>query len=298
MGKGLKEMNKMGRIISGLKSKKNGYCRITHKKGWLGYLEDGDMVFTPQDLKKEILRVVNKNPPRGERLFDLSWCQQEERLHFTMLSLKKPKLDPPVQPYRTEEALERFIVRSNSNRFYNQIPIGGGKESIDIGIKESDSKFIFVELKPWDSGNNPLYALIESLKNLIEYWIIPKEKIPENKKYEHIELMVLAPIDYYRTYELLESDGKRSENNLSVVRKTLAKIGSEFKDFNLAAISFMALPDFGEPEFLQKCWEVYKEKFKGQTKELVQLIKAHAIPLLARDRWKLVVSTDEIIAVR
>jgi len=54
MGKGLKEMNKMGRIISGLNSKKNGYCRITHKKGWFGYLKDGDMVFTPQDLKKEI----------------------------------------------------------------------------------------------------------------------------------------------------------------------------------------------------------------------------------------------------
>ena len=199
-----------------------------------------------------------------------------------------------MQPYRTEEALERFIVRSNGDRFYNQIPIGGGKESIDIGIKESDSKFIFIELKPWDSGNNPLYALIESLKNLVEYWTIPKEKLPENKKYEQIELMVLAPIAYYQTYRLLEPNGMRSERNLSVVGDTLAKIGSEFKEFNLAAISFMALPDFGEPEFLQKCWEVYKEKFKGQTRESVQLTSAHAIPFLARDRWKLVVSTDEI----
>jgi hypothetical protein len=42
------------------------------------------------------------------------------------------------------------------------------------------------------------------------------------------------------------------------------------------------------------CWEVYKEKFKGQTKELVQLTRVHAMPLLARDRGKLVVSTGEI----
>jgi len=168
-------MNKMKRIISGLKSEKNGYCRITHKRGWFGYLKDGDTAFTPQDLKKTIVRVVEKNPPRGEKLFNLDWCRQGKRSHFTMLP-KKLKLEVPVQPYRKEEALERFIVLSNGDRFYNQIPIGGGKESIDIGIKESDSKFIFVELKPWESGNNPLYALIESLKNLIEYRTILKRK--------------------------------------------------------------------------------------------------------------------------
>ena len=287
-------MNNMEMIISGLKSEKNGYCRITQKRGWFGYLEDGDVVFTPQDLKKKIVRVVRENPPKGKKLFDLNWCQHEKRFHFTMLSPKKPKLGPPVQPYRTEEALERFIALSNGDRFYNQIPIGGGKESIDIGIKESHSKFIFVELKPWDSGNNPLYALIESLKNLIEYRTILKRKIAKIEEYKHIELMVLAPVAYYRKYELLEPNGMRSENNLSVVRDTLAKIKSEFKEFNLATISFRALPDFGKPEFLQKCWEVYKEKFKGQTKESVQLTRAHAIPLLARDRWKLVVSPDEI----
>lgn len=287
-------MNNMKRIISRLKSEKNGYCRIKHKQGWFGYLEDRDMVFTPQDLKKTILRVVNENPPRGKKLFDLNLCQQGERLHFTMLPPKKSKLEPPVQPYRTEEALERFIRLSNGDRFYNQIPIGGGKESIDIGIKESDSKFIFVELKPWESHDSPLYALIESLKNLIEYRTILKRKIAEIEEYKHIELMVLAPIDYYRTYRLLEANGARSEDKLSVVRDTLAKIGSEFKEFNLAAISFMALPDIGKAEFLQKCWEVYKEKFKGQTKGLVQLTRAHAIPLLARDRWKLVVATDDI----
>ena len=37
-------------------------------------------------------------------------------------------------------------------------PIGGGKESIDIGIKASDSKYVFVELKPWKTNNSPIYV--------------------------------------------------------------------------------------------------------------------------------------------
>jgi hypothetical protein len=291
---GVKEMNKMERIISGLRSGKNGYCRITQKQGWFGYLKDGDMGFTPQNLKKTILSVVKEYPPRGEKLFNLNLCQQEDRLRFTMLPPKDRKLEPPVQPYRIEEALERFIRLSNGDRFYNQIPIGGGKESIDIGIKESDSKFIFVELKTWDSTNNPLYALIESLKNLVQYRIILKRKNPKILEFEHIELMVLAPVTYYRTYRLLEPNGMRSENNLSVVRDTLAKIRSEFEECNLAAISFMALTDIGKAEFLQKCWEIYKGKFNGKKKGTIKLTKANVISLFARNHWKLVVSTDEI----
>lgn len=78
-------------------------------------------------------------------------------------------MTPDKIPYRTEEALERLIVVSNGDNFYNQIPIGGGKESIDIGVKESESEFTFIELKPWGNQNSPLYALVESLKNLLEY---------------------------------------------------------------------------------------------------------------------------------
>ncbi len=288
-------MNKMERIISEMNAGKNGYCRIKHQEGWFGYLEDGDTVFTPQNLKKTILRVVNEDPPRGKKLFNLNWCQKEKRLHFTMLTPKKLKSEPPVQPYRTEEALERFIVISNGDTFYNQIPIGGGKESIDIGIKESDSRFIFVELKPWKSNDSLLYALIESLKNLVEYRIILKRKIAEIEEYKYIDLMILAPAAYYQKYELLDPNGRRSEDKLSVVRDTLAKIVSEFREFNLVTVSFMVLPDIGKLEFLHKCWEVYKEKFKGQTKESVRLTRAHAMPLLKRDHWRLLVSTDEII---
>ena len=141
-------------VISHLQSNKAKYCRITHKRGWLEYLKDGDLVFTAQELHQTLRKVIDSDQmrPKGNKLFCL-----RRKYNFTIKADKAP--------YRTEEALERFIVVSNAENFYNQIPIGGGKESIDIGIKENDSKFTFVELKPWSSANPPLYALVENLKN-------------------------------------------------------------------------------------------------------------------------------------
>ena len=158
MAKNKKDTTNIEKIIENLNTIKNDFCRVRHKRGWLGYLKDGDTVFTPQELKDTIEKVINNNPPKGDKLFDLSLSKHHS---FTMLSEEKPE--------RPEEALERFVVISNGVNFYNQIPVGGGKESIDIGIEENKSKFIFIELKPWVSGNSPMYAIIESLKNLVEY---------------------------------------------------------------------------------------------------------------------------------
>ena len=107
-------------------------------------------------------------------LSHLGWLKTFSNILFT---IKKDK-----KPYRAEEALERFIIISNADNIYNQIPVGGGKESIDIGIKESDSKFKFVELKSWRSNNSPIYAIVESLKNLIEYRIIIEREIKPIQK--------------------------------------------------------------------------------------------------------------------
>jgi len=258
-------MNNMERIIKDLNAKKNSYCRIRHKQGWLDYLEDGDTVFTPQELKDKITRVVNQYPPRGKKLFDLSLSKHRS---FTMLSKEKPK--------RPEEALERFIVISNGDNFYNQIPVSGGKESIDIGIKENESKFIFIELKPWDSDNSPMYAIIESLKNLVEYQTIIDKEIKKIEEFEERELMILAPSDYYESYELT------NDKNLSVLKETLTKISEEFK----TPITLMEL-DIEVEFFFKKCRELYK----GPGKEFVNVSKQNAIPALARDQWKLLVSS-------
>jgi hypothetical protein len=255
-------MNNMERIIEDLNTKKNGYCRIRHKRGWLGYLKDGDTVFTPKELKATIEEVIDNNPPKGEKLFDLDYCKKEGRRSFTMLKTKKPG--------RPEEALERFIVISNDDdKFYNQIPVGGGKESIDIGIKD-ESKFIFIELKPWDRGNSPMYAIIESLKNLMEYQKI-KKKI---KRFKERELMILAPSDYYESYKLT------NDENLSKLKKTLTKISEEFK----TPITFMELI-IEKDSFFKKCRELYKGPGK------VTVSKQNAINGLARDQWKLLVSS-------
>jgi hypothetical protein len=260
-----KDMNNMKRIIEDLNAKKNRYCRIKHKRGWLDYLKDGDTVFTPQRLKDKITRIVKKYPPRGKKLFDLSLSKHHS---FTML--------PEEKPGKPEEALERFIVISNGDNFYNQIPVGGGKESIDIGIKENKSKFIFIELKPWNHGNSPMYAIIESLKNLVEYQTIIDEEIKKIEEFEEIELMILAPSDYYESYKL------NNDKNLSVLKDTITEIGKEFD----TVITFMELiieKDF----FLEECRKIYK----GPGKEVVTVSKQNAIDALKRNQWKLLVSS-------
>jgi len=153
--------NIMKRIIAATDSEKDGYCRIKQKRGWLDFLEDAELPFSPQDLHNTLWKIIDtgQNRPRGDKLLYL-----RKRNNFTITKDKKP--------YRTEEALERFIIRSNTDDFFNQVPIGGKKESIDIGIREGNSKITFVELKSWRSSDSPIYAIVESLKNLIQYRII------------------------------------------------------------------------------------------------------------------------------
>lgn len=251
------------KVISKLHSEKDGYCRITHKKGWFGFLEDGDLIFKPDELHKGLKRIIEEYPPRGEKLFCL-----EKRKIFTVTNEKEPN--------RPEEALERFIVASNPENFYDQIPIGGGKESIDIGIKPSHEKFIFVELKPWSNTNTPLYAIVESLKNLIEYRFILENGNENVPRFKEVDLIVLAPQSYYDDYRLDRSGGlqnlKRALNDLSI-------------EFN-TNISLMVL-QIEKRDFDKIC----KEK-KIDEQGRIRVSDRDALPELARDQWKLLVSSE------
>ncbi|HPD60147.1 MAG TPA: hypothetical protein PKV48_00085 [Thermodesulfobacteriota bacterium] len=265
--------NIIDEVILKLKTKKDGFCRITHKKGWLGFLKDGDLVFAPNELHQILRQVINEFPPKGDKLFFL-----QKRDIFTVTSEKKP--------YRPEEALERFITASNPDNFYNQVPIGGRKESIDIGIKENESSYVFIELKPWSSTNSPLYAIIESLKNLIEYRIIHENNIKHDegcKHYDEVNLIILAPQSYYRDYGLVDSGG----NNMGIVKKSLNDLSSEFA----TNISLMALT-LKEDEFLDKCKRICEEK-KMTKQQSIRISKLDAIPELTRDQWKLVISSNK-----
>lgn len=271
--------NILNDVKSKLKTEKDGYCLINHKKGWLGFLGDGDLVFTPHELHQVLRQVIDSDGmrPRGDKLFYL-----RKRTNFTVTSDKKP--------YRPEEALERFISSSNpGQKISNQIPIGGGKESVDLGIEENDSRFVFIELKPWSSTNSPLYAIVESLKNLIEYRIIHEKEIrhyKDCKHYNEVDLIVLAPESYYRSYGLVGS----TADKIRVVKKALNDLSAEF-DTN---ISLMVLP-LKEDDFFNVCQKVCSKNKKTTGQEIISISRADSIPDLARDKWKVLVSADKIL---
>ena len=262
----------LNEVIAKLNSKKDGYCRITHKKGWLGFLEDGDLVFTPPELHQVFWEIFQNdgNKPRGEKLFCL-----RKRCNFTITSTRKP--------YRTEEALERFITASNPENYFNQIPIGGGKESVDIGIKGNGSRFTFIELKPWSSTNSPLYAIVESLKNLFEYRLIYEKKIKDIEYFKEVDLIILAPRSYYQEYGLIDS----SEDKISFVKKALNDLSSEF-DTN---ISLMELP-LEKEKFYDICRRVSDDKKKTTGQAIISISSADSVRELARGQWNLLVAAD------
>lgn len=266
----------MSLIVKELNAKKNRYCRITHKQGWLDFLVDGDPVFKidglPQVLKKAI--DTNEMRPRGEKLLTL-----RRRSNFTVKTDKTP--------YRTEEALERLIVVSNPGtkdyEIWNQVPIGGGKESADLGLKKGPN-FTFIELKAWDSKDSPLYAVMESLKNLVEYEIIQERKLkgPLGKE---IELCVLAPADYYRKFALLDKGGNIAPQAVEKITNLLQKLRKEFD----TRISLKSL-NLNESEFQSIIRNICKrERVERQTE--VGASEEDAIPSLKKDNWALIASS-------
>lgn len=107
----------IAQIIQQISATQEGRWRIHHKRCWLDYLNTGRLPFSPEQLHEVITQVLTlpDNLPRGEKLFHF-----RQKFNFTITEDRTP--------YRTEEALERFIVMANRNRMYNQTPIGGGKE--------------------------------------------------------------------------------------------------------------------------------------------------------------------------
>ena len=264
----MKKKGILKEVIANLPSVKNGYCRIKHRKGWLEYLQDGDTAFSPKELHNTLITVIDQEErrPRGEKLLFL-----RRKYAFTLM--------PDKTPYRTEEALERFIVVSNPDIF-NQIPVGGGKESIDIGFNKDDSKFVFVELKPWDSGDSPLYAVVESLKNLVEYRIIVDRNI-QDSKFDEIELMILAPVKYYQNFHLIDEARNLWMANVRTLEGTLCRLCAEFR----TQISFRYIP-IEKELFLQRCAKIYDSQ-KPEKQQIVALNDSDRINVLARENWTL-----------
>lgn len=260
-------MSVMKNIILELKAKRNGYCQITHKRGWLNYLRDGELAFDHANLRRTIERVVKSNKPSGRKLF-----LRKRHFNFTMTADKKP--------YRPEEALERFIAMTNGTDFFNQVSIGGKKESIDIGIGDKNGTFTLMELKPWKSTNSPMYAIVECLKNLTQYRAILKEGKHRVERFETVNLMVLAPLSYYQQYELVDGSGNIYPRATLTVGRLLEDIGKTFD----TTITLMAL-NIDRNDFDGKCAQIYDAR-KVHNQDVVVLNETDTIPSLKRDQWK------------
>jgi hypothetical protein len=260
----------MADVVAKLESPKYRYSRIRHRRGWLDYLKDRDPGVRPQDLSSILRGIIDKKPPKGEKLLCL-----RKRNNYTVR--------PGGVPYKKEEALERFITLSNGDNFFNQVPIGGGKESIDIGIREQDKKFVFVELKPWESGDSPLYGVVELLKNFVSHQVIQKHEIPVKNQLEPVELILLAPKAYYKSSDLMDAIGP-NKKNLNTVEQTLKELSAVF----VITISLMVL-DISWDDFIAVNNMACKRPRKGNQ---VTLSKEDVIPSLARDRWQLLVSSS------
>lgn len=243
--------------------------RIDHKKLWLEYLNTGNLPFSPKELHKIIHEIVDipENRPRGKKLLQL-----RKKLNFTLKTNK--------HPYRPEEALERFVIASNNDNFFNQVPVGGGKESIDIVIRLERGYFEFVELKSWRSDDSPLYALVEGLKNLMEYRNIFERKIQQLDDLWDVKISILAPEEYYRNYLLMDHSHIGITDNLQRLGYLLQELGKEF-DASLTFYSF----DLTEKSFIGACEDVYGQQgLQGQ--DIATITANDKISLLERQKWE------------
>ena len=202
-------------------------------------IKDGVWPCEPTDIHANLLKFSNRPEyqPKGDKLLRL-----RSRHNFTLL--------PSGRPGRPEEALERLIVHNNQDHMYGQMPIGGGKESVDI-VKLKNQTGTFIELKPWRSSNSPLYALLEGLKNFMLYRWLESDGHPGCKIISDVNLVVLAPLSYFQAYHLVSTD-RKIQNRLSL-QPFLDAIAQEFQ----TKVSLLAL-DWSEEALWDVCASITK----------------------------------------
>lgn len=189
---------------------------LNHKRTWRDLIKKGHWPCDPKVINKklQVLTACDQYQPRGDRLLYL--CSRHK---FTLLQSGKPK--------SAEEALERLIVQANPNNMYGQMPIRGeGRETVDV-VKLENQTGTFIELKPWRTQNSPLYALLESLKNLYLFRILKANNHHGATAFENVKIAILAPFSYYQDYHFLSRD--LEIHNRKNVQEYFDAIAKEFK---------------------------------------------------------------------
>jgi hypothetical protein len=232
-----KNLRLIDRLAKEIHSIHDNRYTLNHKKTWLDLVDNGIWLCEPYSLSKKLqeLMKLDEYQPRGEKLLRL-----RSRDEFTLLS--------SMRPGRPEEALERLIVQSNSRTMFGQMPIRGGKESVDI-VRLRNKVGTFIELKPWKSNNSPLYAVLEGLKNFALFNVLKAMGHQRCENYEHVNLMVLAPVEYFLDYHLINEHGKH--NNYTQVKEFIEAIASNFR----TRIQIFGL-NWKEEELLMVCNDI------------------------------------------
>lgn len=245
-------MNNMEQLIASMQDNSNAKNRwIDTKIGWINYCHNKDKE------KEALTKHIGKFFPSAIR---------DSNLAFTVVK-KGNKIWVP----RLEEALERAIAAINDKNMRNQYNINekNPKEAVDLIILDEKEVMGLIELKPWESNNNPTYAFVELLKN---YWLAKNNKSIK-------ELILLAPLKYYQRYrykkpitEFLNTIRKFNDNDHKV-KFELKYIELKYEDFH-KLIKDLANPivwqpvshtkrfsevttiDFSKPEFKKKLAEL------------------------------------------
>lgn len=190
------------RLINEALGLKDSPFKYEHPKCQL-LLKGSEADFKGEELIRKILDQVESNWHGGKsRSNNQNWRWK-----------KNPDIDPknPSQ----EVILERWIVRTTDNDWVNQVPVAagvtssaGGRRAIDLVHRCGDKCYEFIELKVNPGGGTPLFAAFEILQYGVLY-IFSRENAPK-LEYEQtgmleaaeIHLKVLAPVNYYRGYDL------------------------------------------------------------------------------------------------
>lgn len=265
--------NLMAQIFAPLETGLPSGSGIRHKTAWLRYVADGRLPMPVEALHDSVRRVVHhpENAPHGERILEL-----HVRSRFTLYS------DGRVP--RPEEALERLVVVSNPLDVYNQVPTRGRKESLDLLRLTSEGCMECIELKAWGSDDTPFYALVELLKNLEIIRLLAKE----GRGPHHVQdsgtlavrqtgLTLLAPLDYYRAYGLLDPAGRPRPDALHWVEDLLSRLSLAFQ----VPIAFLALK-YSWEEFQGVCQRLVTQRDADGKVDVEQL---PPIPALEHGRW-------------
>lgn len=161
-----------------------------------------------KSLAYDVIKIIDSRIKRAEKRNDFvvhTEFEEDNIKDSFNITWSEPKQRAVIGV--PENNLERLIacVNKNSDKvFINQFPLPD-KGHIDF-VYFNDDELNLVELKKWGGGDNPLYAIAELIKNYRLMFLeknntVLKHFKMSDKKYNKVNLIVLAPKEYYIGYK-------------------------------------------------------------------------------------------------